>query len=421
MMKQVTAWSWMVPCIVGVACVVQTRAENWPEFRGPTGQGLSTAKGLPVAWSDSKNVAWKQPIPGEGWSSPIYVDEKIYLTSAVPVKDGAEGDRDLAAFCLDARTGEIIWRKDVFLQLGKDAPRIHKKNSHASPTPLLYDGRVYVHFGHQGTACLDLKGEVIWKQTDLKYRPVHGAGGSPILVDDHLIYSADGGREQVVVALRKDSGKVAWKTKREVTALKKFAFSTPLLIEVNGRKQVVSPGSHAVNAYDPKTGTEIWKVRTNGYSTIPRPVYGNGLIFLCTGYDSPELYAVRLDGEGDVTDTHIAWRLAKGVPHTASLLLSGKELYMVSDRGVASCFDAATGKEHWRERLGGNYSASPLVADGLVYFLSEDGKGTVVKAGKTFQQVAVNELGERTLASYAVGGGDLFIRSAEHLYRFQAP
>ncbi len=221
-----------------------------------------------------------------------------------------------------------------------------------------------------------------------------------------------------MVALNKKTGEVLWKTPRSFNAKKKFSFSTPLLIDANGRSQVVSPSSGAVYAYDPKDGRELWQVRyAEGYSVVPRPVFGHGLLFISTAFDSPEVIAIRPDGQGNVTGTHVAWTLSKGAPKTPSMLLVGDELYFVSDAGIATCIDARTGRVHWTERVGGNYSASPLLADGRIYLQNEEGMGVVLAPGKTFQPLARNSLGERTLASYAVTDGALFIRTEAHLYR----
>ena len=402
-----------------VSCLAPlVRGEDWPQFRGPTGQGLVAKGELPTTWGKDKNIAWKQAIPGKGWSSPVVAGGRVYLTTAVPVK-GSEA-LSLESLCLDAANGAILWEKEVFRQDGRKSPRIHSKNSHASPTPLVREGRLFVHFGHQGTACLDLKGEVLWKNTSLHYAPVHGNGGSPILVEDLLVFSCDGGDSRFVVALNVADGKVRWKTNRTTPVGKTFSFGTPLLIEVNGRKQIISPGSNVVTAYDPANGKEIWRVRYSGYSVIPRPVYGHGLLFICTGYDRPGLLAIRADGKGDVTDTHVVWKTNKAAPHAPSPLLIGDELYTVSDGGQVCCRDARTGEIHWQERLGGNYSASPLFAGGKLYFQSEQGTGVVVRAGKEFKVVANNVLGERSLASPAAAGGALFVRTEKHLYRIGA-
>jgi outer membrane protein assembly factor BamB len=400
-------------------CVPSLRAEDWPEFRGPTGQGLVRDGALPVKWGPDTNVVWKQDIPGNGWSSPVVSDGRIYLTTAVPVAESARGDQSLRALCLDAAKGTILWDKEVFLQDGSKAPAINGKNSHASPTPLVRGGRLYVHFGHQGTACLDLAGKIVWRSNRVKYDPVHGNGGSASLVDDALVFSADGASDPVVAALDRNNGNLLWKKERSVDFYKKFSFSTPLLITVKGERQIVSAGSGMVGAYEPRTGREIWRVEYDGYSVVPRPLFGQGLLFVSTGYNSPRVLAIRPDGKGDVTKTHVAWTLRKGAPHNPSPLLVGTELYLVSDFGIASCVDAKTGTVHWQQRIGGNYSASPIHAAGKVYFQSEEGTGIVVQAGKQFKQLAKNALGERSLASYAAVKGALFIRTAKHLYRFE--
>jgi outer membrane protein assembly factor BamB len=236
------------------------RARDWPEFRGPTGQGHSGEKALPLHWSPTKNVAWKQPIPGTGWSSPVISDGRIYLTTGAPTAGDSSAGQSLAAVCLDAQTGKIFWERKVFRESAGTAS-VHSKNSHASPTPLVHGGRLYVHFGHEGTACLDLAGKILWRNTSLTYQPVHGNGGSPILVDGLLIFSCDGADKRFVVALNCATGEVAWKTEREGDADRKFSFSTPLFITVAGQKQVISPGSNVICAYNPRTGREIWRVR----------------------------------------------------------------------------------------------------------------------------------------------------------------
>jgi outer membrane protein assembly factor BamB len=338
------------------------------------------------------------------------------LTTAESVS--SDGGLSLRALCLDAADGRILWNAEVIRPAPDRVSGIHRKNSQASPTPLVEGDRIYVHFGHMGTACLDLSGKKLWLNTDLKYSPVHGNGGSPAIVEDLLVFSCDGGSDPFVVALDKHSGAVRWKVPRRATVRKTFSFSTPLLITVNGEKQLVSPGSGAVIAYDPKDGREIWRARYGeGYSVVPRPVFGFGLLFLSSGYDGPVLLAVRPGGKGDVTDSHIAWSLKRGAPNTPSMLLVGEELYAVSDAGIASCIDARTGKVHWQERIGSGFSASPVFADGRIYFQDEDGKATVIKPGREFTKLASNDLEERTLASYAVTDGALLIRTESSLYR----
>ncbi len=370
---------------------------------------------MPTRWSATENIAWKTSIPGSGWSSPVLVNKRLYLTTAKPTE--GSGSLSLLAICLDAQTGQIIWSTEVFHP--ESGSSLHKKNGYASPTPLIRDGRIYVHFGHLGTACLDLAGKVQWKQESIKYPSVHGNGGSPALAGDLLIFSCDGLSDPVVAALDRRSGEVRWKTPRQNEAApKKFAFSTPLLITNAGRAELISPGAGGTYAYDPVTGRDLWHVKTGtGFSVVPRPVFAHGLLFVNTDYDFPKLFAIRPGGTGDVTATHLAWQIGRGAPSTPSTIVVGDELYFVSDAGIATCVDAKTGQVHWNERLGGGFSASPVFADGRLYFQNEEGVGYVVKAGKTYELLAKNELGERTLASYAVDDGSLFIRSAEHLFR----
>lgn len=407
--------------VVLLAMSTLARAEDWPQFRGPTGQGHTASKRLPLEWSTTKNVAWKQLLPGKGWSSPVLVKGRLYLTTAVAPGEGSdEATLKLQAFCLDEKTGKTIWTTTLFTPDAGKAPKGHGKNSQASPTPLIEDARLYVHFGHLGTACLDLDGKILWKSSSIHYPPVHGNGGSPVLAGDALVFSCDGSSDPFIVALHKDTGKELWRTARDTPAKKQFSFSTPLLLTVDGQPQIISPASGRVCAYDPKSGKQLWHARYGeGYSVVPRPVFGHGLLFLSSGFDRPVVYAIRPGGTGDVTDTHVAWTLAKGAPTTPSLLLVGDELYMVSDGGIASCVDAKTGTMHWSERLGGNYSASPLHAGDRLYFQNEEGATVVVKAGKTFEKLATNDLGEKTLASHAAGDAALYIRTEKHLYKIK--
>ncbi len=381
-------------------------AQDWPEFRGPSGQGHSAERGLPLAWSESKNVKWKTAIPGKGWSSPAIQGNRIWLTTAT------EEGKSLRAISVDRNTGALLQNVEVFRL--KSAAQTHAKNSHASPTPLLEGDRVYLHFGNSGTACLTQTGEVVWK-TRLDYdNGQHGPGGSPVIYDDLLIVSCDGQSSQYVVALDKQTGKVRWKKFREGAQ----AYSTPLIVRLPAGDQIISPGAFRAIAYEPRTGKELWQVSYgDGFSNVPRPVYGHGLAFICTGFMQPSLIAVRVNGRGDVTKSHIAWTLKRGVSLTPSPLLVGEELYLVSDNGIATCLDAKTGAVHWQVRLGGNHSASPLYADGRIYFLSEEGQSVVIAPGKEFKTLATNQLDGQTLASMAVAAGSIFVRSQTHLYR----
>lgn len=398
-------------------------AQDWTEFRGSDKQGHSAATGLPVEWNPNlnRNIVWKAPLAGVGWSSPVIIGDRIYLTSAVPVGGDEKPviDRSLRTLCVSANDGRTLWDKEIFAQTAATAPNIHRKNSHASPTPVYENGRLYVHFGHQGSACLNAEdGAILWSTRDFAYKPVHGNGGSPVIEGDLFIYNADAESDPAVIALDKNTGKLRWKFSRVSDAKKKFSFCTPLVIDVNGKRQLITPGSGVVNALDPVTGTEIWKARYDqGYSVVPRPVFAHGMIFISTGYDKPVVLAIRADGTGDVTDTHIAWKLDKFAPHNPSMVVVGDELYLVADNGVLSCIDAKTGGIHYQERCTGPISASILYADGRLYLQDEKGLGVVVKPGKTFQVLAKNDLAERSLASYAVAGDDLIIRTEKSLWR----
>jgi outer membrane protein assembly factor BamB len=413
----------MRPLVVALLASITAlaHAENWPAFRGPSGDGHAVAKNLPTSWSESQNVTWKVEVPGEGWSSPSVVDGKIYLTTAVQTGKN-DYDRSLRLLCLDATTGKTLWDAEAFTENSATAPKKHGKASHANPTPIVEGDRIYIHFGHLGTAAFDLAGKVIWKNETFHYTPQHGNGGSPILVDNLLVFSVDGIDMQFIVALDKATGKEVWKTPRNNAAAKlKFSFSTPTLIDVKGVRQIVSPSSEFVMAYDPKTGKELWRVQyPGGYSVIPKPVFNGSLVYACSGYNNPVLYAIRPTNKGDITKTNVAWSLKdKAVPHTPSLLLVGEELYMVADKGIASCVDQKTGKAHWTERVGGNYSASPIYADGKIYFQSEEGKTTVLKPGKKYEVIGTADVGERTLASMAIVDSTIFLRGEKHLFRIE--
>lgn len=403
---------WVVATASVFALSTSVARAEWPQFRGPDGVGHAAAD-PPLRWSDTEGVVWKTPLSGLAWSSPVVWRGGIYLTTAVPDGEG----HSLRLVRLDAATGAPDWDKELFRQEG--AVRIHKKNSHASPTPVADGDSLFVHFGPHGTACTTLAGEVVWKRV-LTYEPTHGNGGSPALAGDVLVICCDGSDAQFVVGLDRATGEERWRTPRATSPRKGFSFSTPLVIEVDGKTQAVCPGSDAVFAYDPHDGSEIWRVDyPGGYSVTPRPVYGAGLVFVSSCYDRPVLYAIDPRGSGNVTATHVRWTLDRGAPHTPSVVVVGDEVYCVADKGVATCLDARTGTERWVQRLGGNFSASPLYAAGRVYFQDEAGEATVVQAGPTYEELARNRLGdgERTFASYALDGDDLLVRTESALYR----
>jgi len=399
--------------IAGASVLVQ--GEDWPQFRGPTGQGHATERGLPLEWSETRNIIWKSPVPGLGWSSPAVAGGRVWLTTVVESKERrGRVSASLRALSFDAATGREMVNVEVFRL--DDAGYVNPKNSRASPTPIVDGDRVYVHFGAEGTAALSTSGEILWT-THLRYESQHGNGGSPTVYRDLLIVNCDGnGGDAYVVALDTATGKARWKTSRRRPADQ--AYSTPLVITVGDRDQLVSVGAYRAAAYDPLTGQEIWRVSYgDGFSNVPRPVYGQGLVFIATGFQTPSLIAVRPDGTGDVTRTHVAWTATRGAPYTPSPLLVGNDLYYVSDTGVLSLADATSGQIVWQQRLGGNYSASPVFADGRIYFQSEEGVTTVIAPGREFKRLATSRVDGATLASMAVSGGSFFLRTHTHLYR----
>ncbi len=382
---------------------------DWPEFRGPGGQGHSAEHGLPLQWGEGKNVAWKTPVAGLGWSSPVVAGGRVWMTTAVDQRGIS-----LRALAFDVASGREVVNVEVF-NIPSSRREINPKNSWASPTPVIDGDRVYVHFGADGTAALSSTGAILWKAR-FDYQSQHGAGGSPIVFGDLLIFNCDGSDVAFVVALDKNTGKVKWKTNRGFPADQ--AYTTPLVIRAADRDQLISVGAFRTRAYDPLTGKEIWRVRYDeGFSNVPRPVFAHGLVYVATGFQQPSLLAVRPNGTGDVTKTHVAWTLTRGAPLTPSPIAVGDELYLVNDGGIATCLDARTGTVIWQQRLGGTYSASPVFADGRIYFLAEQGVTTVIAPGKEFRRLATNALDGGLLASMAISGGALFFRTDSHLYR----
>ncbi len=402
-------------------------AENWPQFRGPSGDGHSDATGLPTTFSETEHVKWKTPIHGKGWSSPVIWGSQIWLTTAT--EDGTE----LSVVCVDKKSGKVL-RDDILFRVA--TPQFcHKFNSYASPTPVLEEGRAYVTFGSPGTACLDsATGKVLWQRTDFVCNHYRGAGSSPIIWGDLLIMNFDGSDFQFVVALDKKTGKTVWKTDRSVNYNDldkegkpsgegdyRKAFATPHVIEVAGRPILLSSGAKAHYAYDPATGRELWRVEDPAHhSAATRPVVGDGMVFIPGGFSQGEVMAIALKPDGQIDGGQpVAWRLKKGAPNKPSLILDGNTLYMINDGGIATAADAKTGEVRWTERVQGNYSAAPLLADGRIYLLSEEGKVAELAPGKEFKLLAENKLDGGFMASPAVSGKALFLRSKTHLYRIE--
>jgi len=392
--------------------------ENWPRFRGPRADGCSDSTGLPATWSETKNVRWKTPIHDRGWSSPVVWGDQIWLTTAT-----ADGKVDYAV-CVDKESGKIL--HDLKLWENENpSPLGNTLNSYASCTPVIEAGRVYVHFGSYGTACLDTaSGKVLWQRRDLPCEHFRGPGSSPILFENLLIFHMDGFDYQYVVALDKATGETVWKTDRDVDygttngdTMK--AFSTPLVIEAAGKQQLISPTSKAVLAYDPRTGKELWRVRYSSFSVAATPLFDRKLLYVNTGFGKADLLAIRPDGEGDVTASHVVWAAKKSIGSKPSQVLVEGLIFNVHDSGVASCLDAASGEELWSKRLGGEYSAALLSGDGKVYFCSQDGSTTVLAPQRKYTELAKNQLDDGCMASPAVSGKALIVRTKSALYRIE--
>lgn len=418
-------------------------AQDWPQFRGPTGDGISNAKNVPLHWSTSENVTWKTEIPGKGWSSPVIVGDKIWMTTALvemaseeekaerfkDAKPFVQKQSDLAAHVqlqaleVDYNTGKLLRTVDLFDV--KHPLAVHLTNSYASPTPV-FDGKfLYCYFGTYGACCVNTEtAQVVWRnnENDLEYNV--GPGSSPVLAGDLVILTCDGVNDQYITAVSKKTGETVWKTKRPPYRTddgdRKKAYSTPLVVEINGKAQVIITGAQWVCAYEPETGKELWRAdHGSGFSNVPRPIYQDGTVYICTGFMRPQLVAIRTDGSGDVTLSHMEWTFSRQVPTTPSPVLADGKIYMVSDRGVATCVDAASGQEVWTARMGGNYSASPTYADGRIYFCNEAGLTTVIKPGDEYDVIAENDLGEQIMASPIFLDGNIILRTAESLYRIQ--
>jgi outer membrane protein assembly factor BamB len=411
----------LVPVLLGVGLQAQ-----WPQFRGPGGDGIAAGRNLPLTWDESTNIRWKTPIPGRAWSSPVILGSEIWLTNATP--DGKE----LSVVTVNGEDGKIVRDQKVFhVEKPQEG---HPFNSYASPTPVAEPGRVYVTFGSHGTAALDSRtGKVLWQRQDLECNHFRGAGSSPILFRNLLIMHFDGIDVQYVVALDKDTGKTMWKTPRSIDFKDlgpdgkpagdgdfRKAFTTPLIMDVQGRPLLISLGGKAAYAYEPMTGKEVWRLE-HRYSHTPgtRPVTGHGLIFYPTGWDDSRVLAVRPEGSGDITATNIVWQYTRSVPMKPSLLLVDDLIYMVNDTGVATCLEAKTGTQVWQSRIGGTFSASPLHAAGRIYLFDEDGKTTVIEAGRGFKVLAENRLDNGFMASPAVFGDALILRTTMDLYRIE--
>ena len=401
---------------------------NWPDYRGPRRDGVSEVANLPLRWSETLNVRWKMLIHGRGWSSPVIWGKQVWLTTAT------EDGKVLSVLCIDRDSGQILLDRKLF-EVAKPRPLSNPINTYASPSPTIEEGRVYVHFGSYGTACLDTGSfEVLWQRRDLPCDHWRGPASSPHLWEDLLFLHMDGADVQYVVALDKTTGANRWVTFRSVdygdleedgrpraSGDYRKAYNTPLVVDFKGEPQLISPSAKGAYGYDPRTGNEIWQISHGGHSSAPRTLYSDGLVGISTGYigGTAQLWGVRLGGRGDVTGTHVAWKYARGSPkHSSPILVDGR-VYMMSNDGIATCLDFKTGKEIWKGRIGGLHSASVLYAGGRIHFFDEEGQTTIIQPGETLEILARNQLDDGFMASPAVADGALFLRTTTHLYRIQ--
>ncbi len=409
-----TCWLAALPIIQGDPAF----AENWPGFRGPSRQGISLEKDVPIEWSETSNIAWKTPIPGEGWSSPIVFEDRVFVTTATD--EGVS----FRLLCLSRENGAVLWDKEIFRQ---KAGHKQQFNSYASSTPVTDGQRVFVVAADGSIAGVSMDGAVVWTNRDVDFYSEHGLAVSPVLYEDLLIVAFDGSSsgpdtklgwqkpwdQAVIMALDKNTGNVRWKGKR---GLSRVAHVCPQIFRQDGQDQLVSSAGNVVQGFDLETGRRIWTASSPGEGVVPSVVIGEGLVFTTSGFGESTIRAVRTGGEGDVTDTHIAWESTEDVPKVPSMLYVEPFLFLITEGGVAKCFKAATGQVIWRERLDPKYSASPIWAEGRIYFLSEKGTTTIIQAGPEFKVLAQNPLNEKCCASPAISRKQIFIRSEHNVF-----
>ena len=404
------------------SCIVIEANEQWSQFRGHYGNGIIKSTSAPINWSDNTNIDWKTPIHDRGWSSPVIWNDQIWMTTATK-----EGNK-MYAICVNKLSGKI--EHDIHVFDVKSPQAITNENTYASPTPVVEEGRVYVHFGTYGTACISTKdGQILWKRRDLNCDHEIGAGpaSSPFIYNNFLIFNVDGRDVQYVIALNKETGETAWKTNRsvdfsDVQVNQRKAYGTPFIIPRGNSNQMVSIGAKGVYSYDPENGKELWKAEHRGWSIAPRPVYGEGLVFTMIDRDRPEMWAIKPNGSGDITETHIEWKETKRMPPRASPIIIKGLLFVVDRNGYISCIEAKTGKSIWQKRMKGRFSASPILANNLIYFFNEDTVCTIIKPTRELVIVAENKLSsDKLMATPAFDENSIYIRTENNLYRIKEP
>ena len=404
------------------SCLVIEANEQWSQFRGHYGNGIIKSTSAPINWSDNTNIDWKTPIHDRGWSSPVIWNDQIWMTTATK-----EGNK-MYAICVNKLSGKI--EHDIHVFDVKSPQAITNENTYASPTPVVEEGRVYVHFGTYGTACISTKdGQILWKRRDLNCDHEIGAGpaSSPFIYNNFLIFNVDGRDVQYVIALNKETGETAWKTNRsvdfsDVQVNQRKAYGTPFIIPRGNSNQMVSIGAKGVYSYDPENGKELWKAEHRGWSIAPRPVYGEGLVFTMIDRDRPEMWAINPNGSGDITETHIEWKETKRMPPRASPIIIKGLLFVVDRNGYISCIEAKTGKSIWQKRMKGRFSASPILANNLIYFFNEDTVCTIIKPTRELVIVAENKLSsDKLMATPAFDENSIYIRTENNLYKIKEP
>ncbi|MEN8155829.1 MAG: PQQ-binding-like beta-propeller repeat protein [Bacteroidota bacterium] len=413
--------------LISCTTPVSEEASSWTHFRGTRLNGISAETGIPADWSDSTNIAWKTIIDGKGWSSPVVLDNQVWLTAAT------DGGMEMRALCMDVSSGAIIHNRLLF---NPDSlyPK-HSVNTYATPTPAIEKGSVYIHFGRYGTACLDTHtGETVWERTDMQCEHIQGPGSSLFIYKEKLIVHMEGSDIQYIVALDKKTGETIWRSERPgelyepLEYIGKKAYTTPIIVEVNGRELLISNGAAVCIAYDPETGKEVWRIVHGEDSTIAMPTESEGIVYFYTGFETDadgkklaELLAVDPSGEGDVEETHVLWRVKSPMLQLLSPLVFEGLLYTIDSRGTMLCLDGATGETIWSEKMKGKFHSSPVYADGHIYFNSTKGRTYVIRPGREFDLVAENSLDGEIWATPAIAGKALFIRTSKYLYKIQSP
>ncbi len=406
--------------MLGVAVVLgaaQTMLADWPSFLGPQ-HGHAPSQGIPLKFSAAKDLMWKTELPGEGWSSPVVEGGRVWMTTALN-----EG-QSLRALCVNLESGKLIHNIELF-HVAAPEPK-HKMNSHASPSPVLEKGKAYFSFGMYGSACVDSKsGKILWKNTELKHdHDGNGPGSTPILYKDLYILNCDGTELRYVAALNKHTGKLVWKTDRSndmssMVSNRRKAYATPAIFNIDGKDQLVSPGAYRISSYEPTTGKELWSVDSVGFSNVPVPLHGYGLVYVTTGFPKPQMWAIDPTGRGLINDTHVRWVNKRAMPAKPSPIMVGDHIYVVADNGIASCVDAKTGETIWYERVKGEFSASPLHVDGKIYLFDMSGSVVVLKASPKFEILSRSTLGDGFMSSPAVVDSSIVLRSKSALYRLR--